>query len=51
MIDFAVLPPTAEQVKAALIHAASKTDPRKALGVFKDILSGREPSEPVIDTG
>ena len=49
VIDFAVMPPTAEQVKAALIRAGRKTDPRKALGVFKDILGGRKPAEPVID--
>jgi len=49
VINFAVLPPTAEQVRTALIRAASKTDPRKALNVFKDILAGREPAEPVID--
>ena len=49
VVNFAVMPPTAEQVRTALIHAGSKTDPRKALGVFKDILGGRMPAEPVID--
>ena len=49
VVNFSVMPPTADQVKTALIHAGSKTDPRKALGVFKDVLAGRKPSEPVID--
>jgi LEA14-like dessication related protein len=49
VVNFAVMPPTADQVRAALIHAGMKTDPRKALGVFKDVLAGRKPAEPVID--
>ena len=49
VVDFSVLPPTAEQVKAALIEAGRKTDPRKALGVFRDVLAGRKPAEPIID--
>lgn len=49
LLDFAVKPPTADQLKAALIRAGKKTDPGKALRVFKDVLAGRKPAEPVID--
>ncbi len=47
--DFRVLPPTQQQIADAIIRAGRKTDPGKALGVFKNILAGRAPSEPVID--
>ncbi|MGD0726835.1 MAG: LEA type 2 family protein [Spirochaetia bacterium] len=49
VLNFAVRPPSADQVKAALIRAGKKTDPGKALGVFKDVLAGRKPAAPVID--
>ena len=49
VLNFTVLPPTAEQVKTALVHAGRKTDPGKALGVFKAVLAGRKPAAPVID--
>jgi len=47
--NFAVQPPTKEQVAQAIVEAGRKTDPGKALGVFKDVLAGRRPSSPVID--
>ncbi len=49
ILNFKVSPPTAEQVRAALIKEGKKTDPKKALGVFKDVLAGRKPAAPVID--
>jgi LEA14-like dessication related protein len=49
LLDFAVKPPTAEQVKTAIIRAGRKADPDQALRVFKDVLAGRKPSAPVID--
>jgi LEA14-like dessication related protein len=49
VLNFAVMPPTADQVRAAIVRSGRKTDPRKALGVFKDVLAGRKPAEPVID--
>lgn len=49
LLNFAVKPPSSDQVKAALIRAGKKTDPAKALKVFRDILAGRKPSTPVID--
>lgn len=49
ILNFKVSPPTAEQVRAALVKEGKKTDPGKALGVFKDVLAGRKPAAPVID--
>ena len=49
LLDFKVLPPTKEQVADAIARAGGKTDPGKALGVFKNILAGKKPAEPVID--
>ncbi|HTX73410.1 MAG TPA: LEA type 2 family protein [Rectinemataceae bacterium] len=49
VVDFKVLPPTAEQVGKALAKAGKKVDQGKALGVFKDVLAGKKPSSPVID--
>ncbi|PKL09043.1 MAG: hypothetical protein CVV51_05895 [Spirochaetae bacterium HGW-Spirochaetae-7] len=46
---FSVTPPTPEQVAAAVAKAGSKVPPGKALGVFKDVLAGRKPADPVID--
>jgi LEA14-like dessication related protein len=49
LLNFEVRPPSREQVAEAIAHAGAKTDPGKALGVFKDLLAGRKPSAPVID--
>lgn len=49
LLNFGVQPPTREQVAEAIVQAGRKTDPGKALGVFKDVLAGRRPSSPVID--
>jgi LEA14-like dessication related protein len=49
ILNFRVSPPTAEQVRAAIVKKGKKTDPGKALGVFKDVLAGRKPAAPVID--
>ena len=49
ILDFRVLPPTREQVADAIARAGRKTDPGKALGVFTNILHGRQPPAPVID--
>ncbi len=47
--SFTVAPPTAEQVARAVAKAGSKAPPGKALGVYKDVLAGRKPADPVID--
>jgi LEA14-like dessication related protein len=49
VLDFKVTPPSANQVAEAIAKAGKKTDPGKALGVFKDILAGKTPAVPVID--
>jgi LEA14-like dessication related protein len=49
LLDFKVTPPTAQQVAEAVRKAGAKTDPAKALGVFKDVLAGRKAPAPVID--
>jgi LEA14-like dessication related protein len=49
ILDFRVLPPTQQQVAEAIARAGRKTDPGKALGVFKNILAGKKPPAPVID--
>ena len=47
--EFAVLPPTQDQVKEALVKAGKKVDPAKALGVLKNVLEGKKPAAAVID--
>jgi LEA14-like dessication related protein len=49
LLDFKVTPPTSKQVAEAVEKAGAKTDPARALGVFKDVLAGRKPAKPVID--
>jgi len=49
ILNFRVLPPTQKQVEDAIVEAGKKTDPGKALGVFKSVLDGKKPSAPVID--
>ncbi len=49
LLNFRVQPPTREQVAEAIARAGRKTDPGKALGVFKNILAGKAPPAPVID--
>ncbi len=49
ILNFKVQPPTREQVADAIVRAGRKTDPGKALGVFKNILEGKKPAAPVID--
>jgi LEA14-like dessication related protein len=49
IVDFTVTPPTDKQVAAAVAKAGKKINPGKALGVFKDVLAGKKPAEPVID--
>jgi hypothetical protein len=47
--DFTVVPPTQDQVKAALANAGKKVDPGKALGAIASVLQGKKPAAPVID--
>jgi LEA14-like dessication related protein len=49
ILDFTVRPPTEDQIAKAAIAAGKKVDPGKALGVFKSVLAGKKPTEPVID--
>ena len=49
LVGFRVEPPTRDQVAEAIARSGRKTDPDKAQGVFRDILAGRELSEPIID--
>jgi LEA14-like dessication related protein len=49
ILDFSVRPPTEEQIAAAVAKAGKKVSPGKALGVFKNVLAGKKPAEPVID--
>jgi LEA14-like dessication related protein len=49
LLDFKVSPPTAAQVAEAVAKAGAKVSPAKALGVFKAVIAGRKPAEPVID--
>jgi LEA14-like dessication related protein len=49
ILAFRVRPPSREQVAEAIARAGRKTDPGKALGVFKNILEGKQPPAPVID--
>lgn len=46
---FAVTPPSAAEVSAALLKAGKKADPDKARGAIADVLAGRKPAAPVID--
>jgi LEA14-like dessication related protein len=47
--DFTVVPPTQDQVKAALAKAGKKVDPGKALGALTSVLQGKKLAAPVID--
>ncbi len=47
--DFTVVPPTQEQVKAALAEAGKKVDAGKALGALTSVLQGKKPASPAID--
>jgi LEA14-like dessication related protein len=49
IVDFSVLPPTKEQVGAALKSAGRKVDPGKALGALNSLLKGKKPEAPPID--
>jgi LEA14-like dessication related protein len=49
ILDFSVKPPTEAQIATAAAKAGKKVNPGKALGVFKNVLAGKKPAEPVID--
>jgi LEA14-like dessication related protein len=49
VLDFAVVPPTAAQVRESLVKAGSKVDAGKALGALKNVLEGKKPGAAVID--
>jgi LEA14-like dessication related protein len=49
LLDFTVTPPSRGQVTEAIARAGAKTDPGRALGVFKDLLAGKKLAAPVID--
>ncbi|HET7839929.1 MAG TPA: LEA type 2 family protein, partial [Rectinemataceae bacterium] len=49
ILDFSVKPPTEAQIAEAIAKAGRKVDKGKALGVFKNVLAGKKPAEPVID--
>jgi LEA14-like dessication related protein len=49
VLDFRVVPPTQEQIRAALVSAGKKVDAGKALGVLKNVLEGKKPPAGVID--
>lgn len=49
VLDFRVVPPTQEQIRAALVKAGKKVDAGKALGVLKNVLEGKKPAAGVID--
>lgn len=49
ILDFTVRPPTEGQIAEAAAKAGKKLNPGKALGVFKSVLAGKKPAEPVID--
>jgi LEA14-like dessication related protein len=49
LLDFRVQPPSRKQITEAIVHSGRTSDPDRALGVYKDVLEGREPSEQVID--
>jgi LEA14-like dessication related protein len=49
VLDFKVVPPTQQQISAALAKAGRKVDAGKALGVLKNILEGKAPAAGVID--
>ena len=49
LLNFRVLPPTRDQVVDAILRAGRKTDPDRALGVFRNVLEGKRPPAPVID--
>ncbi len=49
ILDFSVKPPSEAQVASGVAKAGKKVNPGKALGVFKNVLEGKKPAEPVID--
>jgi LEA14-like dessication related protein len=50
VVDFAVEPPTQNQVTEALVKEGRKVDAGKALGALKNVLQGKKPAAaPVID--
>jgi LEA14-like dessication related protein len=49
VLDFRVVPPTQEQIRAALVKAGKNIDAGKALGVLKNVLEGKKPPAGVID--
>jgi LEA14-like dessication related protein len=49
VLDFRVIPPTQEQIGAAIVAAGKKVDAAKALGVLKNVLEGKKPPAGVID--
>jgi LEA14-like dessication related protein len=49
VLDFKVVPPTQEQIRAALVKAGRKVDAGKALGVLKNVLEGKKPPAGIID--
>jgi LEA14-like dessication related protein len=49
ILDFSVKPPTEAQIAAAAAKAGKEVNPGKALGVFKNVLAGKKPAEPIID--
>ena len=49
VLDFRVVPPTQEQIRAALVKAGRKVDAGKALGVLKNVLEGKKPPAGIID--
>ena len=49
VLDFKVVPPTQEQIRAALVEAGKNVDPGKALGVLKNVLEGKKPPAGIID--
>jgi Late embryogenesis abundant protein len=49
VLDFSVKPPTEAQIASAITKAGKDVSPGKVLGVFKSVLAGKKPAEPVID--
>jgi LEA14-like dessication related protein len=44
VLDFKVVPPTQEQIRAALVAAGKKIDAGDALGALQSLLSGKKPA-------
>lgn len=49
VLDFKVVPPTQEQIRAALVKAGKKVDAGRALGALKNVLEGKKPPAGIID--